>query len=527
MRSLKTTQSFFLVFLSCMSIFASCSSKKSSSSEAQTDSSCSSLSSPALKGFNLRESHSQFLTYAENKVRDLVPKAIDVNMDEESFIEGGGAQHINFNFSISGVRLCQFEARVHNLKDKAYIQGRIPNSLNLFEQVPAPMQRDDADMEHVLAALKLEAKAENIHETKCLATSDGSTLQPALELEFTVNQLPYYALISKDTIFRAEARFFDVVTAQSKIYVKDPTASAALKLKTYTLTGMSDGGSLCSARFKTVVPSTSTQAFSSDNKFFFEPTDDRFKETSLFTNISNHADYFLSLGVLSRWPGTKIDVLMDGTNNFQNNSSVYLPASTSAGTNPTIKLGTGDGKDLQNLFVDDDVVSHELGHHIVYRTLKTTSGESLVIHEGLADFFVFSKTEDPCLGRLICPSGGKICYSSTCLRIGEFPYALTDSEVPTEAHKKSQVVSSFLWDLAKGNSTNGVTAIGVSTTAKAMLKAVDLLDSDAGYANLIHSLMEADKAQNSPSNCSMIEKAAIARGFKSSMDAENVSCSNL
>jgi hypothetical protein len=365
---------------------------------------------------------------------------------------------------------------------------------------------------------------DHIVDKNCLAWEDNSFVS-ALELDFTIQDLPYYALITKNKILKLEPRFFDVITEQSRIYVKEPTNSAALVLKTFVLSNMSDGGSLCSARFKMSLPSTIQQAFATASKFFFETTDPRFKQTSLFTNATTQADWFLSLNILSAWPGPKIDLLMDGTNNFLNNSSVYLPKTSS--TVPTIKIGAGDGTNLQNLYIDFDVVAHELGHHIVYRTLKTTTGESLVLHEGLADAFVYGNTKDPCLGRLICPSGSPICYSAQCLRTGQFPLKFGDQGVPTEAHRLSQIISSLIWDIGNGNTTNKITGIGVEDMMKILLKAVDFFASDAGYSDFIGSLMKADKTLNNSKNCSTIEDAAYARGLKDTLTNAGVSCSTV
>ena len=127
----------------------------------------------------------------------------------------------------------------------------------------------------------------------------------------------------------------------AKVKVKNPKTSTTLEIQTITLTGMSAGASLCSARFKTVIPDTLTKAFSTNSEFFFDPSDQRFKETSVFTNASTHADWFLSFGILKAWPGPKVDLYMDGTNDFKNNSSTFIPGKGT--TPPTIKLGAGDG----------------------------------------------------------------------------------------------------------------------------------------------------------------------------------------
>ncbi len=499
--------------------------QKTKTTSQTTDASCDLLqTSTSLRAFHLTEELSYFLEEAQSRVSDLVPSPIQTHLVSDSYIDRGGARHVNFTFSLGGIPLCQFGARVHSMVDTTFVEGKLPREL-VSTDIPPAYTSDKNEIPRILDTLDLQGTASNIVQKDCLIANENNELEAGVEIEFQVNERPYYGLVTADNVIRAEARFFDVATETAQAYVKSPTASTTVKLQTFTLTGMSDGGSLCSARFQTVIPTTARRAFASDGAFNFSTTDQRFKETAIFVNANRHADWFMGLGVLTQWPGPKVDLYMDGTNNFVNNTAVFLPKSGS--TPPQIRLGTGDGIILQNLFIDNDAVFHELGHHIVYQQLTSTSGESLVLHEGLADFFVFAQTGDPCLGRLLCPKGGTLCYSAQCLRTGEFPLAFGDSNVPTEPHKLSQVISSMLWDLAAGNSDRGVTAIGTETIAKDVLKGVDFFPSDAGYTDLILAIMRADKALNSSANCTMIETAAKARGLTDALASANVSCATV
>ena len=70
------------------------------------------------------------------------------------------------------------------------------------------------------------------------------------------------------------------------------------------------------------------------------------------------------------------------------NNALYVPKETETDA-AKIMIGNGDGNILKNLPQDREVISHELGHHIIYHHITQTSGESLILHEGLADFFTF------------------------------------------------------------------------------------------------------------------------------------------
>ena len=137
-----------------------------------------------------------------------------------------------------------------------------------------------------------------------------------------------------------------------------------------------------------------------DNNFFYAAGTSEFDETSMFTNPNRIHDWFQSIGYTT-FGDEKNELTVHGFLDNTANTAVYLPQATTAGQ-PSIVVGDGDNKLLQNLLTDSDVVGHQFGHHIIYATITRTSGESLVLHEGIADFFTFARTGNACLGQSIC-----------------------------------------------------------------------------------------------------------------------------
>ncbi|MBI2602192.1 MAG: hypothetical protein HYW48_03975 [Deltaproteobacteria bacterium] len=481
-----------------------------------TDLICDTLATTS-SSLPLLDAKVQFFNAAKRRLTDLYPKPIEIIADLSSYAQSPGVRHGSFDFAIDHVPLCQFYARVHSLPDRTLVRGHLPQRLDLSDVPFLEWDENDADEALILYALGLKGLASDIKRERCIAW-DGERLSPGWNLSFRVDELPFSGLVSQGKVLNAESHFLHATTtASSTIYKKQSEDSTELVLTTMNISDVSGGGSLCSARFKTQVPSNFSPAFSRNHVFSYSPTDPRFNETSIFTNASNHADWFMTLGILSEWPGPRITLsLVDSrSNNYVNNKAVYLPQKSSS-TYPTIELGNGDGVDLQNLHIDPDVVSHELGHHIVYRTLKSTSGESLVLHEGITDFFVFVRTNNTCLGELICPASSNLCASTACLRSANNTLKFGSPDLPTEAHKQSQVISGMLWDIGK--------TIGESAMAKIMLKAIDFFDRSAGYANFITSLMNADKALNKGVNTCTIESAAEDRGLEDVLESNSISC---
>lgn len=361
---------------------------------------------------------------------------------------------------------------------------------------------------------------------------EGSSIEvtPYLQSEMTVFEKPYFAIANINGVFAdthgeiVEERFFNV-QGTGTIFKKniDQSFSSAQ----VNLDGITNTGHLCGPRFVT------DSAFSEQFNFRFSPevysgpgqpiSDFRKFEVTLFHNAQKHSDWIRGLtnstgwnGDYRGWPGPQIRLFLVTKKGGVDNTAAYHPRGTSGG--PTILLGNGDNIQLRNLLLEEEVVSHELSHHIVYKNLTSTANESLDLHEGMADAFVYYRTDNACLAESICPST-RICISSTCLRSGENNYTLQSVENLSSGHKKSQLISGFLWDIGK--------AIGNNQAGALVLRSVSFLTSRGGYANLISALQSADASlYNGQYYCTAIKPAAINRGFSPLLPKDNCSATD-
>jgi hypothetical protein len=148
---------------------------------------------------------------------------------------------------------------------------------------------------------------------------------------------------------------------------------------------------------------------------------------------------------------------------------------------------------------------------VVYHTVTEIAGESLVLHEGLADYFNFARTGNACLGESICPDtayGNKICFvPKTCLRTGDNALKYGAADLPREAHQKSQFISGMLWDLYMKD------GIALEDVTHMVLKAIDLLVEDSGYQHFVVGMMLADQAIFQGGKCTLIYNRAVERGL--------------
>lgn len=291
----------------------------------------------------------------------------------------------------------------------------------------------------------------------------------------------------------------DKVTGVGRIYERNP--NHRLVDKELRLLG---DGTLTSSNFITVTD-PEERALETTHQFIYEPNDPRFRETSLFVNATKMLDWFVSLGFnpQSEQIGLGVNAVLNGSVN----NALYTPG---AGKElmPTIRIGNGDGVVLQNLSVDADVVSHSLGHHVIFRKLKETDGESMVVHEALADSFVMLHNDDPCVGASICPAGSTACWvQNQCLRTADNDLTLDDPRLPTDGlrHLHGQVISGMLWDLRRSGQIEN------SELSRLVFDAVDYLKKDSGIKDLINALLNSDDQNYGGIHKELIRKAAMDR----------------
>ena len=160
---------------------------------------------------------------------------------------------------------------------------------------------------------------------------------------------------------------------------------------------------------------------------------------------------------------------------------------------------------------------YELGHHILYQGLKSIKGESLVLHEGLADYLVFARTNNKCLGETICPEGTIACVQKQCLRTADNDLNY-EGVLPRSAHQKGQLFSALMWEIGED--------IGQQETAALLHKSLQYLQGSSGYKDFIISLMSADKEVNAGKNACLIQDKLEARGFGNLMSSNSISCTD-
>ncbi len=332
--------------------------------------------------------------------------------------------------------------------------------------------------------------------------NEQGTLDPVWDFVIDLEGLQFTAWSTPWRIGYANQRFLD---ASATVRAYDPNKVTGT-LKDFTITVNGDT-TLTNEFFTTSDYSGAARATSATNSFVYSGTSDsHFAEASTFAYVNQQYDFVSGKGYT--WQGLKpLTVIVHATIKGSSNNALYTP---SDGVSPSnIRVGDGDGTTLQNLPYDADVVSHEFGHHVVYQSITTIAGDSLILHEGLADFFAMSRTGDTCLGESICPTASTLCQvQSKCLRTADNTLTYGDAKYLGygSAHLQGQLVSGFLWDIRKDNGMPG------DTLTSYVLEALPYLPSNADFKSLVAAILYVDQ-KHSGTYQTVIINAATKRNL--------------
>lgn len=409
------------------------------------------------------------------------------------------ARHVVMRRTRGDIPLCRLYSRADDLNGHKILHSQDPAAADL------PLANDDWDDALASAAsigvqFHVEDSLSNLSATPCL-WDDEHELVAAWDIDVMTAIGPIHGFANGAHIFAAAPRAFDI-DGTARIYDHNSEGS----LIDATLHDLDPSGLLKTGRFTTSLPRGIAPAKNTSGQFIVDPTHATFGEISLFANAELMADWFdqrekhHSLGCLPI--EIKPHYVFSGGNI---NNGTYK--ADDGDGHPVILMGDGDGIDLKNLSTDMEAVSHEIGHHIIYRTLTDTAdAESVTLHEALADFFVFARTNNPCLGDTLCPEASGICYvKNQCLRTADNSLNFTDPDLPKEAHRRSQLFSGMLWDLGL--------KLGLDTVTAIVFKSIDYLLPRSTYRDLIAALALADTDLNRGINACAIFQEAENRGL--------------
>ncbi len=416
------------------------------------------------------------------------------------------------HFSQQGIPFCFEEIKAIH----------VGNTLTMIGDIPKNQDSDELSFKepHLFKSeqqsLALHKDAKILDKRLCLYSRNESA-KAVWEFTLQTSSFKAYKVWADDThVYKKAPLFFDMETHNIQSYDRDPVSNLHTKLFKEEVSDKS----LSNSYFLTD-PSTNESGIehaiaSPSGDYIFSPEEDSFAEASLFVHVNEHLKFFKSLGY--NWTGPNPLIVKFHTLEEDARNNAYYQIPNASQSSPLIVIGEADGVMLKNLALDSDVVSHELGHHIIFKNIRKTTGESLVLHEGLADYFVFAKTGDSCLGRSICVADSPVCIVDQCLRVASKTLEYESKTYKDyNAHRRGQLVSGFIFELQEFIEPKLVTQMTYNS--------LDLLASNSGFKHLILALMLTDYKMNQGVNACKIYDAAVKRGFGNLI--KNLDCHKL
>jgi hypothetical protein len=427
------------------------------------------------------------------------------------------AEITQYDFHAGDTPLCRSSFKTVRQSNGAMLMvGDIPDVAAVMPLALAGWPDADTSFERSIEELKSreEFRGFNVeikYKTRCYFVAQGQ-LEPVWNFVIASSGLQYDLYASDQKLVAVYPRYFD---ATATIQAYDPNSSGSLSNFSVSV---SDGGYLTNDYFKSDIASAGESRWHSSSNMFTYPgsLSANFAEASTFAYVNRQLDFAVTSGY--KWSGpTPIKVQVRATIGNTVNNALYTPSSDGV-TPPMIQVGQGDNVVLQKLEFDSDVVSHEFGHHVVYQSIYsiTSGSDALVLHEGLADFQAFARSQDACLGESICPSGTSMSSckmnSNKCLRSGETTMKYGDATwnaYASSAHIRGQLISGYLWDMRKSGK------IPSDTLNKYVFEAIKYLPAAATIKNFVASMLYTAKL-NGGTYSSVVEAAGDGRGLSAS-----------
>ncbi len=276
-------------------------------------------------------------------------------------------------------------------------------------------------------------------------------------------------------------------TGQGSVYRSNPmrctpTVEPMLYLASHTLMGA----------WATVKNDNGPAAVALDDRFVYPPTDTHFDEANVYYHLNRIHDFYAGLGFdrmdrsLRVWVhyGTNLD------------NAFYSPSED--------KIRFGDGYRYNDFAREEAIIYHEYAHAALCRIIKIDfQGESGAIHEGQADYFACSLSNDPVFGEWVTAKAGQPCLRDLSNTL-HYP-----EDCLNEVHDDGRIWGGTLWDLRR--------ALGPAVADRLIHGSHFYLKPDtAWFRDGYQAILAADRTLNGGTNEATITAVFKKRGIATS-----------
>lgn len=418
-------------------------------------------------------------------VRKMLPNYLQVRVSSEQIRNPTpDSLRSEIDLYVEDQKLCEGSYRVHFRNGEILLDSRL-SDINLPDH-PPEFKSVDADPDFILSQLSTTKDINFSSKPKIDATPCLSVIGGQWEQGWTFTLTHPKTLTSQGLMTGQTLKYFEPVqyslSTELQLYDKNHLSG---KEKIVSIHNMQNNGFLCSDDFVTRADAKSIPDQGLYIADSMNPEDLYFQALSSFAYASEAVRH-LSASGMTPWYLSQVQLWF--TDKMTTPS--YIPPVGSAQL-PTIILPR-EGDQLKYFRTDSDVVYHEFGHHLVYKSARDITKNSVfAIHDGLADFLAYALNDDPCLAESLCVDAGSGCTSNQCLRTAN--NSLTLQSLPPidtleryEHYQHAELISGLLWDLKTDQQWNRKQSLSF------IVQVIEYLDYSADFNNFSDALIFAE-----------------------------------
>lgn len=225
---------------------------------------------------------------------------------------------------------------------------------------------------------------------------------------------------------------------RGKIYLSNPAEDAELHVMPLERL---DEPSALAGSYVAVKNEDSPEAFSSSGAFIYSPLNTHFDEVMVYYHVDRAGDYFREIDpgveLLMEQRGCRLHAHVHAGERMDN--AYFEPVTHS------LYFGDGGGfLRLNDLAREAAIIYHEYTHALLHAVNPHLKGEEAdALHEGYADYFGCSLTNDGQIGEWTAAARGEACLRD-CTNDKRYP-----DDLRGEPHADGEIWSGFCWDLRR------------------------------------------------------------------------------
>ena len=416
-------------------------------------------------------------------------------------VESKGATHIRFQQTYEGLPVHGGEVSVHldHLNRVQMVNGEYLSKVSLPRRVrgAGPITKAEA-IEAAIQDLGPETILKGSASAEMIIYPTQNQYVKAYKVTFPANK-PL-----GDWVYFVNAENGKVIDSYNAMRFEAPRGSIYNSspkhgdVQIVELNRLNNSGKL-QGSFVKVENALGEEARSTNGEFIYEPDNPHFDEVMAYFHVDKVHVYFTNLGFKASDDPIQANVhVPDPETKDPDYDNAYFSPETH-------QIYFGHGKKMNDLAKESAVIYHEYTHSIIEHIRPEIEGaEGAALHEGYADYFACSITDDPLIGE----------YAVQKLGLKAFRDLTSNKKYPDDykegdenAHENGEIWGASCWDLRE--------LLGARIADLLVYESLHYLPKTPKFEDAYQGIRQADTALYNGTHLPQIENLFSHRGIAS------------